>query len=69
VARAADLAVEERRLHLSEPIDEQVLRSEAEAWAVRIAAKAREELAPTKVGRNDPCWCGSGKKFKRCHGA
>jgi preprotein translocase subunit SecA len=21
-----------------------------------------------KVGRNDPCWCGSGKKFKRCHG-
>jgi preprotein translocase subunit SecA len=22
-----------------------------------------------KLGRNDPCWCGSGKKFKRCHGA
>ncbi len=22
-----------------------------------------------QVGRNDPCWCGSGKKFKRCHGA
>jgi preprotein translocase subunit SecA len=22
-----------------------------------------------KIGRNDPCWCGSGKKFKRCHGA
>jgi len=21
----------------------------------------------TKVGRNDPCWCGSGLKFKRCH--
>ncbi len=21
-----------------------------------------------KVGRNDPCWCGSGKKYKRCHG-
>ncbi len=20
-------------------------------------------------GRNDPCWCGSGKKFKKCHGA
>jgi uncharacterized protein YecA (UPF0149 family) len=20
-------------------------------------------------GRNEPCWCGSGKKFKRCHGA
>jgi len=21
------------------------------------------------VGRNDPCPCGSGKKFKKCHGA
>ncbi|MDH3635289.1 MAG: preprotein translocase subunit SecA [Gammaproteobacteria bacterium] len=21
-----------------------------------------------KVGRNEPCWCGSGKKFKQCHG-
>jgi preprotein translocase subunit SecA len=20
------------------------------------------------IGRNDPCWCGSGKKFKKCHG-
>ena len=29
-------------------------------------------LAPAhaaKLGRNDPCWCGSGKKFKKCHGA
>lgn len=21
-----------------------------------------------KLGRNEPCWCGSGLKFKRCHG-
>nr|WP_255610601.1 SEC-C metal-binding domain-containing protein [Lysobacter sp. ESA13C] len=21
-----------------------------------------------KLGRNDPCWCGNGKKFKKCHG-
>jgi preprotein translocase subunit SecA len=25
--------------------------------------------AEQQIGRNDPCWCGSGKKFKRCHGA
>jgi preprotein translocase subunit SecA len=41
--------------------------------------EAEQELAPVieqrvvddehQVGRNDPCWCGSGKKFKRCHGA
>jgi len=24
--------------------------------------------AAVKIGRNDPCWCGSGKKYKRCHG-
>jgi len=24
--------------------------------------------AAAKLGRNDPCWCGSGKKYKRCHG-
>ena len=23
----------------------------------------------TKLGRNEPCWCGSGRKFKLCHGA
>ena len=23
---------------------------------------------PPKLGRNEPCWCGSGKKFKNCHG-
>ena len=22
-----------------------------------------------KIGRNDPCYCGSGKKYKKCHGA
>ena len=24
-------------------------------------------MIPRKLGRNDPCWCGSGEKFKRCH--
>ncbi len=23
----------------------------------------------SKIGRNETCWCGSGKKFKRCHGS
>ena len=30
----------------------------------------QRHIDPEKnIGRNDPCWCGSGKKFKRCHGA
>ena len=26
-----------------------------------------QQLKRSKIGRNDPCPCGSGKKFKRCH--
>jgi preprotein translocase subunit SecA len=40
--------------------------------AVAAGTPARADgLSPDgeKIGRNDPCWCGSGKKFKRCHGA
>ena len=22
-----------------------------------------------RIGRNEPCWCGSGQKYKKCHGA
>jgi len=35
------------------------------------AAKPGETFVKTgpEVGRNDPCHCGSGKKFKKCHGA
>ncbi|MCI0409893.1 MAG: SEC-C domain-containing protein, partial [Acidobacteria bacterium] len=32
------------------------------------AAEPRRTAAGPKVGRNDPCPCGSGKKFKKCHG-
>ncbi|MDF0676105.1 MAG: preprotein translocase subunit SecA [Nitrospira sp.] len=33
------------------------------------AAPAPVHRAENKVGRNDPCPCGSGKKYKKCHGA
>ncbi len=34
-----------------------------------VATTQRVTQEREKIGRNDPCWCGSGKKFKRCHGA
>jgi preprotein translocase subunit SecA len=34
-----------------------------------VATQQRVTSEREKLGRNDPCWCGSGKKFKRCHGA
>ncbi|MFV1979893.1 MAG: SEC-C metal-binding domain-containing protein, partial [Rhodothermia bacterium] len=30
--------------------------------------KAQPVTAGAKIGRNDPCPCGSGKKYKQCHG-
>jgi preprotein translocase subunit SecA len=34
-----------------------------------VATATRTVSEREKIGRNDPCWCGSGKKFKKCHGA
>jgi preprotein translocase subunit SecA len=38
----------------------------APAPAAQDAAATVKRDKP-KVGRNDPCWCGSGKKYKNCH--
>src|SRR6266536_2170965 len=44
---------------------------EAVAAAIPSAAGVQTVYASPqeKIGRNDPCWCGSGKKFKKCQGA
>ncbi|MDQ2983129.1 MAG: preprotein translocase subunit SecA [Actinomycetota bacterium] len=34
-----------------------------------VATAQRAVSDQEKTGRNDPCWCGSGKKFKKCHGS
>ena len=36
--------------------------------AAPVAAEDHSTYMGVKVGRNDPCPCGSGKKFKQCHG-
>jgi preprotein translocase subunit SecA len=47
-------------------------RPGAAAMAGGAGANGGEAPAPVpagaKLGRNDPCWCGSGKKYKKCHG-
>lgn len=43
-------------------------RSPAEIMDVLSGEEARLKTAFDKAGRNDPCPCGSGKKFKYCHG-
>jgi preprotein translocase subunit SecA len=46
--------------------------AQAEAYAEEpvVAHVEQRRVDPgEQIGRNDPCWCGSGKKFKKCHGA
>lgn len=45
-------------------------RELAKGEGSRIAAAGQGTVntsKPQKLGRNDPCWCGSGKKYKKCH--
>jgi uncharacterized protein YecA (UPF0149 family) len=43
-------------------------RAPAEVMLVLAAEDAQLQKAYAKVGRNDACPCGSGRKFKHCHG-
>jgi len=51
----------------------EAIRSAREIGDIAAPAADMPSLEPRfgggKVGRNDPCPCGSGKKFKRCHGS
>ena len=42
---------------------------EEEAGALGPVVQQRRVDEHEQLGRNDPCWCGSGKKFKKCHGS
>jgi preprotein translocase subunit SecA len=53
-----------------EALLEAQLRAHQEAEKAKVMAEEKKIIrAAVKVGRNDPCPCGSGKKFKACHGA
>jgi len=47
--------------------DEEAAQAQAAGGAAAVAAHEPARSGP-KVGRNDPCPCGSGKKYKQCHG-
>jgi preprotein translocase subunit SecA len=43
--------------------------SQAKAGVTARGGVQQVQRKQGKVGRNDPCTCGSGKKYKKCHGA
>jgi len=62
VARSEALDVRERRL------DEREQSLRASERLLRARTRPLELPSKSSVGRNDPCLCGSGCKYKRCHG-
>jgi hypothetical protein len=62
VARCEALEVRERRL------DEREQSLRASERLLRARTRPLELPSRSSVGRSDPCPCGSGLKYKRCHG-
>ncbi|MBK6623311.1 MAG: SEC-C domain-containing protein [Saprospirales bacterium] len=61
----------EQRSDLSKVRTNRTEDAAARAAAESVSQQSRQQTVKRvekKVGRNDPCPCGSGKKYKRCHG-
>jgi preprotein translocase subunit SecA len=69
-AAQAAQAIEERAEHVSnvQYVHPNEDGSVSEDAAAEGLSAANPNLPDRRVGRNDPCPCGSGKKFKECHG-
>ena len=48
---------------------DKILTPERRKELYKIQKSSKTIVKPPKVGRNDPCPCGSGKKYKKCCGA
>jgi preprotein translocase subunit SecA len=63
--------IEAKRMALQRRAMQRITESHAAAGGDGEAPKPKQETVvrqQPKVGRNDPCPCGSGKKYKKCHG-
>ena len=79
VADGKDRPADPPHLHAVRQIAHEVLKTLIPAYrkmpirqpGTAMFSNLRVTLAPSAVlpGRNDPCYCGSGTKFKKCHGA
>ena len=60
---------EETQTLYEAPKEQHMHYSSAKSVPAETPDNAPAKRAAPKVGRNEPCPCGSGKKYKRCHGA
>ncbi len=62
-------------IHFEQPVPmpelktSRMVESHAEVDVLGNSEKSSPQTSDPKIGRNDPCPCGSGKKYKHCHGA
>ena len=67
-----ELVAKERPIATLDAAIEEIIGCVAELYDLTAPLRYQVETvrrAAPKVGRNDPCPCGSGRKFKQCHGA
>ncbi|MFA6587757.1 MAG: preprotein translocase subunit SecA [Patescibacteria group bacterium] len=57
-----------KNLTLSAPAKEAIDNSSTSTAMPEVSQSSTNPFASKKIGRNDPCPCQSGKKYKRCHG-
>jgi hypothetical protein len=62
------MSADERLVDIQGKVDRVLQQVSAPAAAPAVRAPAPPQDAVPRVGRNDPCPCGSGRKYKRCHG-
>jgi preprotein translocase subunit SecA len=64
--------MEQVRQQIEQQKREQALQEQAagdeEALKQQQSPRQQKVVEQPKIGRNDPCPCGSGKKYKNCHG-
>ncbi len=75
LARSADDQLEKSGVwRVADVVHQEFSAMDQQREAAEAASRAGEGKVKTirrdkpKLGRNDPCWCGSGRKYKKCHG-
>jgi preprotein translocase subunit SecA len=66
--RAAQSAVEDFTRNIQRKKDKEMAELQFVGGSGTVA-ETKQATSDKKAGRNDPCPCGSGKKYKKCHGA
>lgn len=63
----ADGSVHQGPAHADAPQQKKMITNTPESEVSEDKKKPKPEKTENKLSRNDPCWCGSGKKWKKCH--